>query len=232
MSVTISTIHKYQKVAGGSSTLLNDIVAYWNGEEASGNAIDQVGSLDGVCTGIAYQQASSGIVNYGYTFNGSTDVITIGDHSELELQQLSISLWVKVTYGVYGLFTNCVSGEGYQLMVDGGSPGNVSWWLRGDPYPRVLGSIDITDGEWHHIVATYDKINLKVYVDGELDGTTPATQTITYVGTSCLIGDDPIGDTTNLDGYIDEIGIWSRALTESEIDELYNGGSGKTYPFS
>jgi hypothetical protein len=43
-----------------------------------------------------------------------------------------------------------------------------------------------------------------------------------------------VNDFTNalfFDGTIDEVGIWNRSLSSSEVSELYNGGSGASYPF-
>lgn len=40
------------------------------------------------------------------------------------------------------------------------------------------------------------------------------------------------GSPSRWDGYIDELGIWNTTLSQSQITELYNSGTGKTYPFS
>jgi len=85
-----------------------------------------------------------------------------------------------------------------------------------------------TDYNWHHVVVTKEGSSVKVYVD----------DTNTYSGSyTYTIGDyNMYFGTWNYhsfrDGKIDEIGLWSRALTSDEVTELYNSGAGFTYPFT
>jgi len=71
-----------------------------------------------------------------------------------------------------------------------------------------------------------------LYIDDVTQsGTTAATfggfGPSTYTG----IRSDDVA-TTEWDGVIDELGIWDRVLSASEVTELYNSGSGFQYPFT
>jgi hypothetical protein len=224
MGATLTgVLDSYQKAS--ASTLLNGIVAYWNGEEASGDAIDQVGTLDGVCTSITYHAA--GKVNYGYGYNADGDKITIGDVVALELEQFSVSGWMNSTYSWTNLFSIWLSGQGFSVGFNNGYPEVV---IGTSPGESATAASQYNDGAWHHWVATYDKITLKLYIDNVLENDHPACSiTITYVGTVSYIG---FNDTTSTPCILDEIGIWNRALIQSEVTELWNSGTGKTYPFS
>jgi hypothetical protein len=97
----------------------------------------------------------------------------------------------------------------------------------------------VTDG-WHHVVVNYDGTNSNFYLDGTLVNNVTAGGTIgTGSGTIGLgsaasggsIWGGGVGGVYNTRA-MDEVGIWSRALTGAEVTSLYNGGSGFQYPFS
>jgi hypothetical protein len=84
---------------------------------------------------------------------------------------------------------------------------------------------------------TYDTTTLTGYVDGSSVGTIGATTSgsitqsdVTEIG---MRGDlDVLNPSNCTSGLIDEVGIWSRALTGAEVTSLYNGGAGLQYPFT
>lgn len=89
------------------------------------------------------------------------------------------------------------------------------------------------DGNWHLVVATYARAgSVTLYYDNSLV-TSASIATIGSVNSSSGFF---IGDKGALDSYyngkIDEGGIWNRVLTSGERDELWNSGTGRTYPFS
>ena len=98
------------------------------------------------------------------------------------------------------------------------------------------------DDNWHHVVIRYDGTDLTMSLDGS---TTDATGSSNYTPptwnttTSCMaLGgkfDSPncttgvqgaIRSAYVLEGEMDDFGIWTRALTNTEVDSLYNSGSG------
>jgi hypothetical protein len=85
----------------------------------------------------------------------------------------------------------------------------------------------ICDGQWHFVTMTYSGTQLKVYVDGSLVSTSEATGSI-ISNTGFKIGKTHQASYGNspLIGQMDAVGIWSRALSDSEVAELYNSGTG------
>jgi len=85
----------------------------------------------------------------------------------------------------------------------------------------------VRDGSWHHLVGVNDGTDLLLYVDGELDNTNPGAG-------GKIKGDE--GATLNIgrrveeagdylfNGCIDEVAIYSRALTPEEIKQHYRMG--------
>lgn len=92
----------------------------------------------------------------------------------------------------------------------------------------------LTVGKWHHFVVTHTAAGVYTqYLDGESFSTTRSTTGTTWDNMGFRIGGstDTDSGTRNLDGVIDEFGIWDKVLTEVEVEELYNFGRGRTYPF-
>lgn len=75
----------------------------------------------------------------------------------------------------------------------------------------------VNDGEWHHGAATYDGTTIRLYVDGKLEttkNTTLNTKTDAFV-----IGRRVFDNTEYFNGELDELRIWNKALSNSELIE-------------
>lgn len=89
----------------------------------------------------------------------------------------------------------------------------------------------LRDDTWYHLAATWDRTNntASIYLNGIREATTSVRswgqqRDQFYWGA----GFNGYG----LRGFIDEIGIWNRTLTQTEVTTLYNDGRGTPYPFS
>jgi hypothetical protein len=84
---------------------------------------------------------------------------------------------------------------------------------------------------WHHIVATFDSSATSVYVDGVYQGgETPNAGAIRTNGGVLNIGSTDFAVNGALDGFngkIDEVRVYNRALTASEVARLYQSGAVK-----
>ena len=90
----------------------------------------------------------------------------------------------------------------------------------------------VWDGNWHHAVGTFDGERIALYVDGYLAGATPMTTSLGYGlanGDELIVGhpENLCGATTQVVGDIDEVKVWSRALTASEILTLATPKNGR-----
>lgn len=84
--------------------------------------------------------------------------------------------------------------------------------------PSELSQVNIN--EWHHFALVYTGSELQLYLNGVLDGSVPAEGTITFNNFELTFGKLVYGfDDFYFDGKLDEITIWSKALTESEVQE-------------
>ena len=91
---------------------------------------------------------------------------------------------------------------------------------------------NLDDGNWHHVIATYDGNVSKIYVDGSISayrtiGAQVVGNTVSLTVGKLINGDG--NDYGYFDGLIDEVGLWNRALTAEEVTKLYNDGKGLPY---
>jgi len=214
--------------------LTDNLVSYWKLDESSGNAADSVGS--NTLTNNNSTAYVSGKINNGADLE-STSSNYFSKATSVDLPSgngaRSISAWVKVesypdhlTVLSYGTRNNY---QNFEFIILSSGVMTVGIYNENS----ANSSTAISTGTWHHIAYTYDGTTSKFYLDGVIDGTdtfanTPNTGTSTnlYVGI--------LNDATSFkfDGIIDELAVWSRALTEVEVGQLYNLTSGLQYPFT
>jgi len=217
------------------STLWNDLLAYYTADNTPNDAL---GSYNGtLVNGTTY---GTGIINNGFSFDGVNDRVDFGNVLDFDgSTPFSFSLWSNPSNlsGVKTLFRkyDVLTGEGYVLFYNNGQ----LWFYLRDGNSSKL---DIRTSSSYttaitHITLSYDgsrtPSGLKIYVgdvsqtlvtiSNTLTSSTSNTANLT-LSSAGGAGLSPIG------GIIDEVGIWNRALSASEVTELYNSGLGKQYP--
>jgi len=235
-----------------SSTLLNNLQAYWYMDEASGAIVDEVASITSTSTVgttvITYSQ--TGINGTCLEFHylpsyGDGQRIIVGNDLFL-YSNTSISLWfylVNTEQDAFCLIHNNNGGSqnaGYYLFTGGVGNGVAAraYYAAGS-YVEIDSELEASPwtvssaNTWYHYVFVADGTNISIYVNGVLRAQDSFAHDI-YYGTDCvfIIGGRDSANGWCFNGRMDEIGIWNRALTTDEITELYNSGSGKFYNFS
>jgi len=225
--------------------LIDNLVSYWKLDEASGNAADSVGSNTLTNTGtVAF---AAGKINNGVTLvRGNSKSLAIADASQTGLDLLStdftLQAWVKpssaptgVKYQIINKYQGGVS-EAYELSYRDDSGMKVNWQMvNGGTSDYIVWATDLGTGTFKHLVLVFDSANTEVtlYVDGSAVSTqqtncsTPQNTTVPFA-----IGADSSISTIGFNGMIDEVGVWTRKLTSTEVTSLYNSGNGLQYPFS
>ena len=216
------------------AALTTNLVSYW---KLDGNSNDAVGTNNGTDTSVLYN-TSYGKINQGINVNNGN--INVGTGLNAFSSAISISLWVYQTgypasgYGLaFNKFTNTAPYGGY--CINNGASTDQNWYFQLNLGGSLKGTSAVTPtlNAWTHLVGTYDGTTMILYKNGVPAGTLSTTGTINYQNSaqSVLIGQNG-GSGAEFIGYIDEIGIWSRALTPTEVTQLYNGGAGLQYPFT
>jgi hypothetical protein len=211
----------------------NGIVGWW---PFNGNANDESGNgNDGMVYGASLTSDRFGNNNKAYLLNGINNYINVVNPISGILSfngnAFSISCWVK-------------SNDIYKPIVDkaigANTNGDYFLWIgnTGKGYAGLVGSdsdswrksnSNINNDSWMHVTTVFTSPTIiDIYINGDLDNDSSQLFNFNLTGGNSDLrfgkGHTNFGD-VYLDGQIDDIGIWNRALTEEEITSLYSGST-------
>ena len=217
-----------------------DPVAYYpfngNANDESGTDKDGPFNNDGTVNGAVLATDRFGCEDKAYSFNGSSAYIEIPHSDSLELSdvnRVTVGAWVKKDSAQsVNIAIVQKSDRSYILRFKGGNEPAFIIDDVADGKKTAESNITVTNGVWYHLVGTYDGTDVKIYVDGEEPvGSTTATATGMEDGSCCKLGIgenlDPDKRGRYLDGQIDDISIWDRALTSDQVLDYYKQTSHK-----
>jgi hypothetical protein len=227
-------VFEYIEGGGGTSSLLTGLVAYYKLNERTGtNANDTVNNHDGTTTNATINQ--TGKLDRAYSFDANGDYVTLPDHADLQMNtsDFSIACWVNLTGGDAS-WRGIIGGEvgSFAMGTYGASP-PILQIAKVDAAGSTASTLQVSTGSWHFICISFDTDattnNAVLYVDGNTQTITFNNDYTTNASTNIIGG---IKSNTNLwYGLIDEVGIWKRSLTPTEVASLYNSGNAFPYPF-
>jgi len=196
------------------------LIARWPLDEGSGNVIkDVVGGNDGEFVGGKLQWVSAKFEK-GLEFPGENIHVAIEKNPDLEsADSVTLALWVN--FSKVGSRGDIVSyDDSYAIITD---TSVFKAFIHQGNWPMANGATPIVTGEWYFAAMTYDGKNVNIYVNGEPDGTIAAPGSIAYQNTELWFGAAPAdpGQAWYLNGILDEVEIWDKAMTEDEIMSLY-----------
>ena len=212
------------------STLKNGLVAHY---EFEGNADDSSGNRN---HGTEYGGVSyvDGVIGKAGSFDGVDDWIK-SSSSDFSNSTITTSVWVYKTEWTKGVVLAKIdkvgaNGDNYGTSVSV-STGEIvvrtESSKNGDDFYARYEEQEIN--QWINIIQVLSNKEIMIYINGELvDKTSLASNFIPYTGNAPLqIGGSPLrtdGGTSYYKGLMDELRIYNRTLSESEIQELYNLG--------
>jgi hypothetical protein len=221
--------------------LNNGLVAYYpfdgNANDASSN------SNHGTVDGATLTEDRFGNTSSAYGFDGVDDYIKINKNALFDVSSLTISAWVKWEGGTptdhHAIVSN-YSGrlddsdelQHYGLRIAKQSAFSHFFYDDGSQWDDVEGISNIGDGEWHFIVGVLNTgVDAKIYVDGQLENTdTDSIPTSILPSGDLYIGRDGTAEAElRWNGLIDEVRIYNRALSEDEVQTLYDDCEHATY---
>ncbi|MEK6614683.1 MAG: LamG domain-containing protein, partial [Bacteroidota bacterium] len=151
------------------------------------------------------------------SFNGTSDYVDLGDPAILQPANVTVEAWFN-TKSSSEQYICRKRTYGYTLAI---SAGNVYFLVFPNAQAFMAISTNIyNDGLWHFASGVYDSNNslLYIYVDGILVGSTSTNGfPLYYQADKCTIGRDGGVSLAYFSGQIDEVRIYNRALTQTEI---------------
>jgi hypothetical protein len=203
------------------------LVGWWKLDKGSGNIAADSGDkgLDGSLVGDT--SWVDGIVDGALAFDGDGDYVDLGKDPAFNItQQITVSAWIKI---------NALDKKWKSIV----TKGNSAWRLhrhrgnnalqfacsglvvQGNKWGSINGTVDVNDGRWHHAAGTYNGSQICLYVDGKLDVSSTASGTIKINDHPIYIGENSERPDRFWNGLIDDVRLYSYALTADEVARLY-----------
>lgn len=219
-------------------TLSDGLIHYWKLDEVSGDSFDSVGSM--TMTNMNSTPYVPGKLNNGGDFerSNSNSLASSAIFSPTPLTAYTACFWFKpesVPDGgaAYNMFTSFTGAGGLDALYVNYGNGSIGVLFRhsSEFSGEVFHEITLANGTFYHLCGTWDGSIVRMYLNDQQVGQIANNQ----IGNFSEIGITAIGSQWNgqnlSDGVIDEVGVWNRALSASEISQLYSSGQGISYPF-
>lgn len=212
------------------------LMGYWNFDDGTVN--DQSGNgKNGTITGAT---SAMGKIGNALSFNGTSDYVSI---PLMNYDEISISAWfyknsndttnADSIFGGYYWNPDTALREGYDLRFYNTTPDKIDFMLvtkdgsGAKTLKTAYYNMSSSVGAWYHFVGTYNKTTgeQKLYVDGSLRNTQ------THLAGNVVVPltaypDTRIGysrlNTGYFNGVIDDVRIYNRELSASDVSEIYN----------
>jgi hypothetical protein len=240
--IRVGDIVKYNgtiwQMVQSTTTLGSNLEAYW---KLNDDGLDETtNNRDWTFTGV--EGYNTGLFQNGYEVLGASGrYATQSGHDPIfdlpQLEPWAMSLWVNVdalatTQALLSKGDGTLGGgsaDGWTLRI--GTDGHVRFVHHQNGVNHSTSAGLITAGAgMQHIVVTNDGVTEKIYIDNIERASNPSAVSFTGQTAALYMGNIVVG-TNPLDGVIDEVSFWSKALSSADVARLYNGGAGQGLGF-
>lgn len=229
-----SKINSVEPTAKGG--LASGLVGHWtfDGADMVPNVRDRSGRGNhGNISGMTSTTTVIGKLGQALDFeSSSSNYVSITDADSLDVTSaFTFAAWIKaesftaVNNQANWIFGKDISGARSYDFGFYNTSGTINLTAQINGTNRGLSTASFTiDGLWHHVVATYDGSNVTYYIDGVTSGTV-ASVNPAVTSTDLAIGRrNFVGFNEYFDGSIDDVRIYNKTLSASEVKQLYNMG--------
>lgn len=164
--------------------------------------------------------------NQGRVLDGVNDTINCGNPATLDITTaITLDAWVYLTALPDGEDAMAIRKHSTYLIRairELGQPKYFAFFIVDSDYRSVRNTTAVVFNAWYHVVGVYNKADLRIYVNGVLDcSPTVNTENIAVTTNPLYIGSTS-GSSNFWTGTIGESRVYNRALTPSEILQIYN----------
>ena len=207
----------------------HNAIAHWHFDEGTGTiAHDVDGSNHGTLGGGRANKTPTWSFGCGLLFDGVNDLVKVPDSDALDLagDKITIAAWVQPhSAKVAPLVEKINKRHGYRISQIGTK---FRFVLRRNGQDKtVTSTTTLPLHQWTHVAARYDGAQMRIFINGTIESAaTAATGALSATTAPLWIG----GRHNHFHGFLDDVSIYDRALTDSEIADLANSGD-KRYEY-
>lgn len=195
-------------------------------------AKDSATTKNGVLGGSTSSESSdptwtSGRFDDALSFDGSDDRVDLPENmfDFMTTGDFTVSFWMKTTSSSRGtiFYPNGNADTRFEFDRNGNNKANFQIF-SGDGAQVVSSNSQVNDGNWYHVVGTYNANSneMKLFLDGSSQGKA-SDDNPRSVSRDNAIGYDAANNNRHFNGEVDEVRIFDRALSKQEIQQLYQG---------
>lgn len=214
---------KIEEWASWSADLNTNLIIYYKMDELSGAVVDALGNNNATNNGAT--PGVTGIINTAYQLDNTDSIVSDSATGISGTAARSFSLWVDpITAQDLEFFIqqgNNAAAQGFGLFIFPTTHVLTFWGAAADYQTNYT----VQNNSFQHFVVTYNGTEIRVYANGQI--VLEQVRALNTGNTPLRFGVDG-GLNPTLDGVVDEVGVWTRALNLSEVQDLYNGGNGIT----
>jgi hypothetical protein len=200
----------------------NGLVGWW---PFNGNANDESGNgNNGSVNGAVLTGDRSGNQEKAYSFNGTTSRIVTSKIPNLT-GNITISAWFNTkSLNPWGTIIDCRVSTNNGLGIEHNDKISFTTSI-GTTYKFLYANHQLKTNTWVHVVAVFNGSEKLIFINGNLDNTQSSVSMLSTTE-PWVFGDRgvvPSGPGNYFKGELDDIAIWNRALTDTEISKIYKG---------
>jgi hypothetical protein len=227
-----SSVAQLTIVVPGCDAPPSGLVAWWPGD---GNAIDVAGANNGqLSNGANY---AAGEIGEAFNLTNLDAVVLVGGTTNLQLQNFTIEAWIKRASNASVTEPGNVNSDSDGVVFGFGLNGyalalhaNGILFLTKVGVSGLDSSAAVTDTNYHHVAVTTTNGSVVYYLDGVAYPAASYNPVFQFSGSAAIGGPGNLGLATFF-GAIDEVSVYSRALSSYEVNAIYlAGAAGKCRP--
>ncbi len=204
------------------------LVGYWPLNDGAGTKANDMSGNGNTGTFMSTPLWTSGKIGKALSFNGSSSYIRVANSSSLNPINLTVSAWAKSATGTWNDYGFIVSKRNVYIIHPAQNLTSVNFYIYTTGWVAVTCTPSVPITNWNLYTLTWNGTNLTAYINGTQCNTAVPGGIINTTDTNELnIGKDA-GLSRYFNGSIDDVRIYSRALSASEIKTLYQFGSAQT----
>jgi len=195
------------------------LVGYWPFDEGSGKEARDASGNGHTGELIDDPKWVQGKYNSALDFGGTGSYVLVPDDDALDLPEaFTYMAWFNLNEGIVGQRRMMSKNNSIFVLFDFGGPVSIDLLVKPNNDFAESTTIDWEIGQWYHFTGTYDGDALRVYIDGIMEGETTGVPPVDVSDLDLWIGaDDWQLPLTSFPGILDDVRIYSKALSENEI---------------
>ena len=210
------------------------LVSYWAMDEGSGTTLGDASSIGNTGTLTNGPTFIDGRRGKALHFDGTNDYVDTAINPIGQFEESTFGGWVKPETGGSGFVFargSDASGSGWSLYLNAPAGGTATIGVvygTSSVYTRT-GTTTLTANTWYYVTGVQTRSDIKIYVNGVLEGTTSysiAGAALRSSGVNLQLG--TINGGSYFKGDIDDFRVYNQALTATEVATLYQAGGAKT----